>query len=93
MNALEPKVRELLRHLPRSAGGAGGFDFIADLGAQMPMRTIGMLFGIPEEDQVALRQHIDASLRLEEGEMPDVAEQFSAWYRRGQRVRRVHRLA
>ena len=27
----------------------GGFDFIADLGAQMPMRTIGMLLGIPEE--------------------------------------------
>ena len=28
--------------------GAGGFDFIRDLGAQMPMRTIGMLLGIPE---------------------------------------------
>ena len=29
--------------------GAGGFDFIADLGAMMPMRTIGYLLGIPEE--------------------------------------------
>ena len=29
--------------------GSGGFDFIGDLGAQMPMRTIGMLLGIPEE--------------------------------------------
>ena len=28
--------------------GAGGFDFIADLGAMMPMRTIGYLLGIPE---------------------------------------------
>ena len=28
--------------------GTGGFDFVADLGAQMPMRVIGMLLGIPE---------------------------------------------
>ena len=28
--------------------GAAGFDFVADLGAQMPMRVIGMLLGIPE---------------------------------------------
>jgi len=76
MNALEPKVREFCATCLDPLVGSGGFDFIADLGAQMPMRTIGMLLGIPEEDQVALRQHIDASLRLDEGEMPDVAEQF-----------------
>ena len=35
--------------------GAGTFDFILDLGAQMPMRTIGMLLGIPEKDQEAIR--------------------------------------
>jgi cytochrome P450 len=35
--------------------GAGGFDVIRDLGAQMPRGTIGMLLGIPEQDQVALR--------------------------------------
>ena len=28
--------------------GADGFDFIADLGAQMPMRIIGALLGIPD---------------------------------------------
>ena len=47
--------------------GTGGFDFIADLGAQMPMRTIGMLLGIPEEDQEAIRDQIDAGLRIDEG--------------------------
>ena len=35
--------------------GADGFDFVADLGAQMPMRVIGMLLGIPEDDQAAIR--------------------------------------
>ena len=36
------------------------------------MRTIGMLLGIPEEDQQAIRDHIDEGLRLDEGVMPDV---------------------
>ena len=34
------------------------------------MRTIGMLLGIPEEDQQALRDQIDDGLRLDEGVMP-----------------------
>ena len=48
--------------------GGGRIDFIADLGSQMPMRVIGMLLGIPEEDQEELRDAIDAGLSLEEGE-------------------------
>ena len=47
--------------------GAGGFDFIADLGAQMPMRTIGMLLGIPEEDQEAIRDQLDEGLHARGG--------------------------
>ena len=47
--------------------GAGRFDFVADLGAQMPMRVIGMLLGIPEQDQEAVRDHADADLRTEAG--------------------------
>ena len=50
--------------------GSAGFDFITDLGAQMPMRTIGMLLGIPESDQEAIRQAIDESLALEDGDVP-----------------------
>ena len=34
----------------------------------MPMRTIGMLLGIPEQDQEALRDQIDEGLRLDEGD-------------------------
>jgi cytochrome P450 len=34
--------------------GSERFDFILDLGAQMPMRTIGMLLGIPEDDREAI---------------------------------------
>jgi len=68
MNALEPKVREFCARSLDPLVGAGRFDFIADLGAQMPMRTIGMLLGIPEQDQEAIRDRLDAGLRIEAGE-------------------------
>jgi cytochrome P450 len=72
MGAIEPKVREYCARCLDPLVGTGGFDFIRDLGAQMPMRTIGMLLGIPEQDQESLRDRIDEGLRLEEGTMPDV---------------------
>ncbi|HKY15534.1 MAG TPA: cytochrome P450 [Microthrixaceae bacterium] len=66
MNALEGKVREFCARSLDPLVGSGGFDFIEHLGAQMPMRTIGMLLGIPEADQEAIRDQLDANLRLEE---------------------------
>jgi cytochrome P450 len=68
MNALEPKIREFCVRCLDPLVGAGGFDFVADLGAQMPMRVIGMLLGIPEEDQEAVRDRSDANLRTEAGQ-------------------------
>jgi cytochrome P450 len=68
MNAIEPKVREFCARSLDPLIGTGGFDFVRDLGAQMPMRTIGMLLGIPEEDQEAIRDRIDEGLRLDEGQ-------------------------
>ena len=76
MNAIEPKVREFCARTLDPLIGSGGFDFIGDLGAQMPMRTIGYLLGIPEEDQEAIRDRIDEGLRLEEGTMPDVSSHY-----------------
>jgi cytochrome P450 len=70
MAAIEPKVREFCARSLDPYVGAGGFDFIRDLGAEMPMRTIGMLLGIPEEDQPSIREQIDEGLRLSDGTMP-----------------------
>ena len=70
MNAIEPKVREFCARTLDPLVGAGGFDFIHDLGAQMPMRTIGFLLGIPEQDQEVIRDRLDEGLRLEEGGEP-----------------------
>jgi cytochrome P450 len=71
MAAIEPKVRDFCARELDPLVGSGGFDFVRDLGAQMPMRTIGMLLGIPEQDQEALRDRIDEGLRLDEGTMPE----------------------
>jgi cytochrome P450 len=72
--AIEPKVRDFAARKLDPLVGAGGFDFIADIGTEVPMRTIGMLLGIPEEHQQDLREKIDAGLRLEEGDaMPDAS--------------------
>ena len=70
MNALEPKVREFCARCLDPLVGSGRFDFIHDLGAQMPMRTIGYLLGIPEQDQEAIRDLSNEGLRLREGEEP-----------------------
>jgi cytochrome P450 len=78
MNALEPKVRAFTADVLDPLVGTGGFDFIADLGAQMPMRVIGMLLGIPEKDQEAIREQIDEGLRIEDGESGRVADDYGA---------------
>jgi cytochrome P450 len=67
MAALEPQIRALTAGCLDPLIGAGRFDFVADLGAQMPMRVIGMLMGIPEQDQLTIREHVDAHLRTEPG--------------------------
>jgi len=71
MSAIEPQVRQFCANALDPLVAEGKFDFIADLGAQMPMRTIGMLLGIPEEDQERIRDRIDEGLRITEGVMPD----------------------
>ncbi len=71
--ALEGRMRDYCaRSLDRFVG-TDGFDFVRDLGADMPMRVISEMLGIPEEDQEAVRDRVDASLRIGEGEKPDVA--------------------
>ena len=54
---LEPEIRALCVKLLDPLVGAGGFDFVADIGSEVPMRVISMLVGIPESDQATVRDH------------------------------------
>jgi cytochrome P450 len=65
---LEPKIREFCARSLDPLVGSEGFDLIRVLGAQMPMRVIGMLMGIPESDLEAVRDRVDANLRTRPGE-------------------------
>ncbi|MGL4566171.1 MAG: cytochrome P450, partial [Halioglobus sp.] len=53
------------------------FDVVADIGAQIPMRVIGMLLGIPEQDLQAVRQRADARLATESGAPMNYEDGFS----------------
>jgi cytochrome P450 len=74
MNALEPKIREFCAHVLDPLVGGERFDFVRDFGAVMPMRVIGMLLGIPEQDQQAVRQRGDSKLRHQPGMPQDYHE-------------------
>jgi cytochrome P450 len=67
ISALEPNIREFTGRCLDPLMGTGRFDFVKDLGAQMPMRVIGMLLGIPEAEQQHVMDHGDAPLRTEPG--------------------------
>lgn len=74
MSALEGQVREYCRACLDPLVGADRFDFVKDLGEQMPMRVIGMLLGIPESDQPAVRHRADVQLRTETGRPMEVQQ-------------------
>jgi cytochrome P450 len=57
VSSLEGDIRRLCASLLDPLVGAGGFDFVADLGSQVPMRVISMLVGIPDADQEFVRDH------------------------------------
>jgi cytochrome P450 len=75
VNDLEPKIREFCAQSLDPLIGSGRFDFVADLGAQMPMKVISMLLGIPEDDQEAVRDRANDQLRTEAGKPMKAAEQ------------------
>jgi len=79
MNALDGQIRAFCAESLDPLVGTGGFDFIEHLGSYMPMRAIGMLIGIPEEDQKALRERFDEGFNMkEDGGMPDSYETLNA---------------
>jgi cytochrome P450 len=75
MVAVEDLVREFCARALDPLRDADGFDFVADLGAFMPMRTIGYLLGIPEEGQQQIRDLNDTLITIdaEQGGSGDIS--------------------
>jgi cytochrome P450 len=77
VHALEPQIREFTSRCLDPLVGTGRFDFVNDLGEQMPMRVIGMLLGIPEEDQRRVTDHGEATLKSTEVNLLATGEVFA----------------
>ncbi len=74
VSSLEPQIREFcIRSLDRLVG-LDSFEVMSEFANEVPMRVIGMLLGIPEADQEAVREHVDAKLRTEPGQQMKVSE-------------------
>ncbi|MHA7652703.1 cytochrome P450 [Mycobacterium sp. ML4] len=67
MAAIEDQIRAYCVRCLDPLVGSDGFDIIAELASMMPMRVIGMLLGIPEDDQIGVRDANDANLRTKPG--------------------------
>jgi cytochrome P450 len=89
MRAIEGKIRAYCTACLDPLVGGDRFDFVVELGAEMPMRVIGMLFGIPDAEQPAVRANAQRNLRSRPGEpLPvskdtyfdgDLFEDYLAW--------------
>jgi cytochrome P450 len=75
MAQLEDEVRAYCARCLDPLVGSEGFDIITELARMMPMRVIGMLLGIPEEDQTAVRDKTDDNLRTVPGQPMHVKEE------------------
>ncbi|HEY5700445.1 MAG TPA: cytochrome P450 [Acidimicrobiales bacterium] len=56
---LEPLVRRYCTSALDELVGRDEFDVVGEFGVEIPLRTIGFLFGIPEADQLANRKRTD----------------------------------
>lgn len=74
MAALEPQIRAFCARALDPLVESGEFNFIADLGKEMPMRVIGMLLGVPEQDLKEVQKFADDLLTTEAGRPMDLSD-------------------
>ena len=77
MKALEDQIRDYCRACLDPLADGDRFDFVLDLGSQMPMRVIGMLVGIPDADTPTVRDIAQRNMRTKPGEpLPVTKDQY-----------------
>lgn len=73
MLAVEDLVRGFCSRALDPLAGNDRFDMVVDLGAIMPMRTIGYLLGIPEDAQQRIRDRNDTRITVDSGQDGDIS--------------------
>jgi cytochrome P450 len=74
MAALEPQIRAFCAKALDPLVEGGEFNFITNLGAEMPLRVIGMLLGIPDEDLKGVQARANEALRTDPGKPLDYSD-------------------
>jgi cytochrome P450 len=64
---LEERIRQLCAGYLDPYVGSGGFDYVTEFSARLPVMVISSLLGFPEEDHDRLREWSDLVLYREEG--------------------------
>jgi cytochrome P450 len=80
MLGLEPEVRDFCARTLDPLVGSGGFDFVKDYAEIVSSRVIGMLLGIPEADQVAVRAQVGKNVTPGQPREVDIANFEGAFY-------------
>ena len=61
VSGLEPQIRKLCREIVDDLIGRDQFDFMRDFALKLPVQVIGMLVGVPKQDQAELLAIFQAS--------------------------------
>ena len=78
MAELEDQVRQYCIDCLDPLVGSSGFDIIKELATMLPMKVIGMFLGIPEQDQIAVRNKTDDNLRTKPGKPMEIKQEAIA---------------
>jgi cytochrome P450 len=72
--SIEPQIRDFCTRCLDRLVGVESFDLMTEFANEVPMRVIGMLLGVPEADQPAIRERADAKLRTVPGKQMKVSQ-------------------
>ncbi len=65
--ALEDRIRQFCTELLDAQVGSGGFDYVADFGAQLPSLVISSLLGVSPADRPRVLELINTTFHIEPG--------------------------
>lgn len=86
VSSLEPQIEDLCREIIDPLSGASEIEFMAQVANRIPVRVIGMLFGLPREDQAELHAVFHQNLHADSQDpnrdaLAGIAE-CAAWFAR-----------
>jgi len=74
---IEPQIRDLCIRCLDQLDRVDRFDLMTSFANEVPMRVIGMLLGVPEADQLTVRENVDAMMRTKPGQPMQVKDPFA----------------